>query len=250
MNQKIIENLTMQFNGNLRIIEKRPGIWQLYLPFFHEDGDMIEVYLQQEQGKWKISDYAMAIMRLSYSYDIDTENKEKIFQKIIAENGLKNENGNIFIYANDENLYASLLHFIQGISKVTSMRYFRREIIESLFYDQLEEYIFAELLNYKPQKNVIPIQERDDLEADFQFNPNGYPVFLFGVKDIPKARLATICCLEYQQKLHKFRSYIVHEDFTKLPKNDITRLTSACDKQFVSLEDFQKNAKESLEREI
>lgn len=250
MNQTIIEQLKLQFNGNLRTIEKRPGIWQLYLPYFHEDGDMIEVYLQQEQGKWKISDYAMAIMRLSYSYEIDTENKEKIFQKIIAENGLKEENGNIFIYANDENLYATLLHFIQGVSKVTSMRYFRREIIESLFYEQLEEYIYSELLNYKPQKNVTPIKERDDLEADYQFNPNGYPIFLFGVKDIPKARLATICCLEYQQKLQKFRSYIVHEDFTRLPKNDIIRLTSACDKQFVSLEGFQKNAKESLEREI
>ncbi len=250
MNQEIIDQLKIQFNGNLRISEKRPGIWQLFLPFFHEDGDMIEIYLQQEQGKWKISDYAMAIMRLSYNYDIDTENKEKIFQKIIAENRLKEENGNIFIYANDENLYATLLHFVQGISKVTSMRYFRREIIESLFYEQLEEYIYAELLDYKPQKNITPINERDDLAADYQFTPNGYPVFLFGVKDFSKARLATICCLEYQQKLQKFRSYIVHEDFTKIPKNDITRLTSACDKQFISLEDFQKNAKESFDREI
>lgn len=250
MNQEIIDKFNIQFNGNLRISEKRPGIWQLFLPFFHEDGDMIEIYLQQEQGKWKISDYAMAMMRLSYNYDIDTENKEKIFQKIIAENRLKEENGNIFIYANDENLYATLLHFVQGISKVTSMRYFRREIIESLFYEQLEEYIYAELLDYKPQKDITPINERDDLAADYQFTPNGYPVFLFGVKDFSKARLATICCLEYQQKLQKFRSYIVHEDFTKIPKNDITRLTSACDKQFISLEDFQKNAKESFDREI
>jgi len=249
MNQEIIDKLTSQFNGRLRVSEKRPGIWQLYLPFYHEDGDMIEIYLEKENGNWKISDYAMAVMRLSYHYDIDTENKEKIFQKILGENQLKEEDGNIFIYSENDDLYPSIMQFVQGINKITSMRYFRREIIESLFYEQLEEFIFTELQSYKPQRKVVPIQDRDDLEVDFQFRPNGYPVFLFGVKDVAKARLAAICCLEYQKQVQKFRSYIVHEDFTKISKKDITRLTSACDKQFVSLDDFRDNAVNYLERE-
>jgi hypothetical protein len=249
MRDAIINILKEQFNGRLRLEEKRPGIWQLFLPFFHEDGDMIEVYLQQVENRWKISDYAMAVMRLSYLYDLDTENKEKIFQKMISENGLKEEDGNIFMFAQDDNLYASLLQFVHGIGKITSMRYFRREVIENLFFEQLEDYIFAKLQPYKPQKSAFPIEERDDLEADYQFQPNGYPVFLFGVRDVAKARLAAICCLEYQKHIKKFRSYIVHEDFEKIPKKDITRLTSACDKQFVSLEDFRENAVKYLDRE-
>lgn len=249
MNKDVINLLMSQFNGRINLSEKRPGIWQLYLPFFHEDGDMIELFIQEEGNQWKICDYAMAVMRLSYSYDIDTENKEKIFQKIIAENGLKEEEGNIFVYAQNENLYSTILQYVQGISKITSMRYFRREVIENLFFEQLDDYIYANLQEYKPQRKALPIKDRDDLEVDFQFSPNGYPVFLFGVKDVSKARLAAICCLEYQKQLPKFRSYIVHEDFAKIPKKDITRLTSACDKQFVSLDDFRDNAKKSLERE-
>lgn len=249
MNQEIIKKLKTQFNGRVRLSEKRPGIWQMYLPFYHEDGDMVEVYVQKEGGRWKICDYAMAIMRLSYQYDIDTENKVKIFQKIISENGLQEDDGNIFIYSDNDDLYPALMQFVQGISKVTSMRYFRREVIESLFFEQLEEFIYADLREYKPQKKVAPIKDRDDLEADYRFAPDGYPVFLFGVKDVAKARLAAICCLEYQKQLPKFRSYIVHEDFTKIPKKDITRLTSACDKQFVSLDDFRDNAVKSLKRE-
>ncbi|MCX6236380.1 MAG: DUF1828 domain-containing protein [Bacteroidia bacterium] len=249
MIEQITKHLKDQFNGRLQVNEKRPGIYQLFLPLYHEDGDMIEIYLQQENGHWKISDYAMALMRLSYSYDVDTENKEKIFQKIISENGLNEENGKIFITANDEQLYPSILQFATGISKVSSMRFFKREVIESLFYEQLEEYIYAELSSYKPEKKALPLKERDDLEADYAFHPNGYPVFLFGVKDTPKARLATICCLEYQKLNIDFRSYIVHEDFTKLAKKDQSRLTSACDKQFVSLDDFKENAVKFLERE-
>ncbi len=249
MNEEIMNILKSQFNGRIKISEKRPGVWQLFLPFFHEDGDMIETYIQKAESRWKICDHAMAVMRLSYSYEIDTENKEKIFQKILAENGLKEENGDIFVYADSENLYPTLLQFVQGIGKVSSMRYFKREVIESLFFDQLEEFIFSSLQSYKPQKKGLPIANRDDLEVDFQFNPNGYPVYLFGVKDIAKARLAAICCHEYQKQIPKFRSYVVHEDFDKFPRKDVTRLTSACDKQFVSLDDFRENAVKSLERE-
>ena len=249
MIEQITEKLKNQFNGRFRINETRPGIYQLFLPLYHEDGDMIEMYLQEENDMWKISDYAMALMRLSYSYEVDTENKEKIFQKIISENGLSEDNGNIFITANDEQLYPSILQFATGISKVSSMRYFKREVIDSLFFEQLKEYIYSELTNYKPEEKVFPLKERDDLEAYYAFHPNGYPVYLFGVKDVPKARLAAICCLEFQKQQQKFRSYVVHEDFEKLSKKDRARLTSACDKQFISLDDFRENATIFLERE-
>ncbi|HDP98599.1 MAG TPA: DUF1828 domain-containing protein, partial [bacterium] len=72
MNQEIIKNLNTQFNGRLGVAEKRPEVWQLFLPFYHEDGDMIEIYVQKENNRWKICDHAMAVMRLSYVYDIDT----------------------------------------------------------------------------------------------------------------------------------------------------------------------------------
>lgn len=249
MTEEIISNLSSQFNGKIRVNEKRPGIYQLFLPLYYEDGDMMEIYLNLENGQWKISDYAMALMRLSYSYDIDTPNKEKIFQKMVSENGLKEEDGTIFLHATAEQLYPSILQFAQGISKVTSMRYFKREVIESLFYEMLDEFVMSELQQYKPETKVLPVPDRDDLEADYAFHPNGYPVYMFGVKEISKARLATICCLEYQKHHINFRSFMVHEDFTRLPKKDQNRLTSACDKQFVSLDDFEENAVKFLERE-
>ncbi|PIY49002.1 MAG: hypothetical protein COZ06_15110, partial [Armatimonadetes bacterium CG_4_10_14_3_um_filter_66_18] len=75
------------------------------------------------------------------------------------------------------------------------------------------------------------------------------PLYLFGVKDNSRARLATISCLEFQRNKLPFRSMVVHEDFDKIGRKDTTRLTSACDKQFTSLEDFRQNAVQYLERE-
>lgn len=247
---EILEYIKKSFNNKISISEKRPGIYQLYLPIYHEDGDMIDIYIEPTNDmSYKLCDYGMTIMRLSYSYEIDTQNKETILQKIINENHLYEDDGNIYYITKPESLYSDILHVCQSYMKIGSMRYFKREVIESLFYEILDEFVQSELAEFKPQKNVLPISDRDDLEADYAFVPNGHPVFLFGVKDSSKARLATISCLEYQKANLNFRSLIVHENFETLPHKDRSRLTNACDKQFTTLEDFKKNAKSFLERE-
>lgn len=120
----------------------------------------------------------------------------------------------------------------------------------SSFMEMLTEFIERDLTSYHPRAQVLPIPERDDLEVDFQFEIRPRPIYLFGVKDTAKARLATISCLEFQRAKLPFKSFVVHEDFESLPRKDQTRITSAVDKQFVSLDDFQNNAVQVLEREI
>jgi hypothetical protein len=129
------------------------------------------------------------------------------------------------------------------------MRYFKRAVVENLFYEILDEFIEQELQEFKPKKDVTPIPERDDLVVDYSFTPNGHDIYLFGVKDAYKARLTTINCLEFQKANLKFHGWVVNENFEKLPKNDRTRLTNACDKQFTSLDEFKLSAKGFLERE-
>lgn len=245
----LLEYIKQSFVDRINIREKRPGIYQIIMPLYHEDGDMIDIFIQEKNGIYYLCDYGMTLMRLSYSYEIDTSNKETIFQRILSENRLEEDNGNISFITKKESLYTDIMHVSQVYMKIGSMRYFKREIIESLFYEMLNETITKELTEFKPKANVLPIPERDDLEADYEFMPNGHPVYLFGVKDVAKARLVTISCLEYQKANLNFRSFIVHDDFEKLPKKDRTRLTNACDKQFTSLDDFKMNARGFLERE-
>ena len=129
------------------------------------------------------------------------------------------------------------------------MRLFRRETLESLFEEMLDEFIREKLARYQPTPSVCPIPERDDLEVDWQFKPNGTPLYLFGVKDNARSRLATISCQAFQLKKLPFRSMVVHVDFDKIARKDKARLTSACDKQFTSLDDFKQNAEQYLWRE-
>ena len=103
---KAIELLQSQFGRFVQLQEKRPNIQQIFAPLYHEDGDMMDIFLDlpkdvdlTEGKRIKISDHGMTLMRLSYQFDLDTPNKEKIFQRILLENGISDEDGELFIEA-------------------------------------------------------------------------------------------------------------------------------------------------------
>jgi hypothetical protein len=160
-----------------------------------------------------------------------------------------NENGNIYVDAEKDNLYPVLMQFAQTISKISSMRLFRREIIHSLFFEMLEEFIMDELGKYKPQKNFYPIPDHDQYEVDYCFNGRPKPVFLLGVNSAANARLATISCQKFIAETIRFSSLVILESLEVLGKKDQARLMSAADKQFPSLDEFKNHAEEYLERE-
>lgn len=248
-----LDLLQSQFNHRVSLREKRPGIVQLVAPLYHEDGDMVDIFLdlpKNGQDKIRVSDYGMTLMRLSYSFELDTPNKERIFQKILAENQVNEENGALYVETEPESLYPTILHFAQTVARVSNMRLYKREVIENLFYELLEEFVQDQLNRFNPRPKVFPLPERDDLEVDYRFEIATRAVFLFGVKDVSKARLTTIACLEFQRAQLPSKNLVVHQDFEALPRKDRSRITSAADKQFISLDDFRQNARRVLEMEM
>lgn len=245
--------LREQFNNRISFREKRPGIQQLIAPLYHEDGDMVDIFIEllNENSKAiRISDFGMTTMRLSYHFDIDTPNKERIFQRIITENKVSEKDGVLYIDTKPESLYPSILQFAQTVAKISNMELYKREVIQSLFYEMLTEFIEESLREYNPKPTTYPISDRDDLEVDFQFDIQPRPIYLFGVKDNSKARLITISCLEFHRSRLPFKSAVVHEDLSNLSKKDLNRITSAADKQFPTLEDFIEKGEEYLKREV
>lgn len=247
-----LDILRKQLSSKIAFRQKRPGIYQLIAPFFHEDGDMVDIYLEKSKespDKIRISDYGKTIMRLSYSYEIDTPNKAKIFNQIVDESSINEDSGRLYIEVLPETLTAGIYQFVQAIAKVSNMRHFGREVIKSMFYENLNDYILSDLARFQPTPKVTPIKDRDDLEVDFAFPIAKKPLYLFGVRGSPKSRLATICCLEFQKANLPFRSIIVHEDLDSLPKNDRYRITNVADKQFIGIEDFKRHGPSFFERE-
>jgi len=252
LTQEFINELKRKFNNYFSLKEKRENIFQVFAPLYHPDGDMMDIFITEAPNPEliRITDFGLTLMRLSYSFEIDTPNKEKIFNKILAENSIQNENGNLFIDVKPQYVYHGLLQFAQAVSKITNMRLFRREIIHSLFFEMLDDFIMTKLQKYNPIKKFYPIPEHEEYEVDYCFNQRKRPIYLFGVNNNANARLATICYQKFIAEKLNFTSLIVLESLDVIGKKDQARLMSAADKQFPSLEEFQKRAEEYLEREI
>lgn len=249
----LLDNLKSEFNHHIAFREKRPGTVQVLAPLFHEDGDMVEIFLDlpiAPSEPIRISDHGMTLMRLSYTYDVDTPTKRRILDRILAENGIGEDRGRLYLSTTREHLYPSLLQFAQTVAKVSNMHAFKREVIQNLFYEMLGDFVKSELSRYHPIEGYMPMPGRDDLEVDWKLDLRR-EIFLFGVRDNAKARLAALTCLQFQADRIPFRSVIVHEDFENgLSKKDQSRITNVADKQFTSLSDFQVNAERYFQREM
>jgi hypothetical protein len=249
----LLENLKSEFNHHVAFREKRLGVVQVLAPLFHEDGDMVDIFLdlpKPPSESSRISDHGMTLMRLSYSYDVDTPTKRRILDRILSENGITEERGRLYVETTQEHVYPALLQFAQTAAKVSNMQAFKREVVQSLFYETLGDFVKNALGRFRPMENYQPILERDDLEVDWKLSFRR-DIFLFGVKDNAKARLAALACREFQINRVPFKSVIVHDDFENgLSRKDRSRITNAADKQFTSLADFQANAEEYFQREM
>ena len=233
--------------------KKREGILQVQSPFYHEDGDMYDVYVEEVDGKLRFCDFGKTLMRLSYTFDIDTDNKRRIFQEMLSANRVEfdERTGNIYLDADVESgdLSAPFFQIAQAIAKVSRLDVLKREVIGTMFFDMLSEFISTDLSEFKPEFNVCPMHGREDLSVTCQFKLPSHPVFLYAVRGSAQSRLAAITFLEFQRAKLDFRGWVVHDDSESLPSNDRRRITSASDKQFVSLDDFRDRGALTLARE-
>ena len=57
---RLRESLNQSFGAGFDIYERRPGDYQLIVPIRHEDGDMIDVYLQESPQEKAMSAFAIS----------------------------------------------------------------------------------------------------------------------------------------------------------------------------------------------
>ena len=235
-------------NG-FEVYERRPGDFQLILPILHEDGDMVDIYLQDSplgEGHVRICDFGLTLMRLSYTLNM-TDARERILDSILINNRVNNTDGNLYLDASLDLLYEGVLQFAGCVQKVCNMRYWSRETVRSAFYDDLEDYVTSELKEFSPSPDFAPMEDYP-LSVDWHLRHNSRDLYVFGVLGNDKAKVVAIAMLEFQKALVPFVSLVVHEDMEGLGKKERQYLTKNADKQYPILDDFRERALGDIHR--
>ena len=107
--------LSKSFNNQFEIKEKRQNLYQILLPLFYPDGDMLDIFISElEKDQFLVSDCGTTLMRLSYSFDLDTDNKIELFKRILLQQNAKFEEntGSIQLISNLDQLFNNLISII------------------------------------------------------------------------------------------------------------------------------------------
>lgn len=233
---------------SLQMIENNK--YQVYAPFFHEDGDMISMYLdiKKEDGTVLIRDFGNTLMRVSYTFDLDSQNKRNILNNIVRSNNGDIDDGEVLYKADLDFLPEAILRYSQIISKVSNIDILRRETVKSLFFEMFSQAVYESVESRNILKDFTPTRDKD-LIVDYVIKAER-PIFLFGVNENTKASKVVITCLNFITQNIPFKSFIVHEDFDGLTAFNRNQITNAADKQFTSLDDFKARGKKFIEREL
>ena len=232
------------------LYERRPGRYQLILPVYHEDGDMVDMFVVESPlgaDYIRLCDFGMGIMRLSYTYDVNSDARRRIFDSIVISSGIQNDGGNLYLDTPVAMAYEGILQFAGCVQKICSMRYWSRETVRSAFYDDLEDWIRADLAPFDPQPNQFPLADYPS-GVDWRLRYNEHNFYLFGVRGNDKAKNVAISLLEFQKARLPFISLVVHEDIEELGRRERLYITRNADTQYPVLRDFQDRAMEDIRR--
>ena len=219
--------------------EIRPNLYQVIAPFYHEDGDMVEIYIENYGNNIKICDLGMTLMKLSYDIELKNTN-EKIFNQILKENYLDIENGNIFIDSNLETLNSKFLQYANTLSKIACLKYLTKHRQKNIFYEILNEFIKESFNNLDFQVNFLPLKQYNDYVVDYFFEAKQRPLFLFAVKDDSKAKDIIIANQAFKLEKLPFKSIVVYQDYSAISKLTQERILRVTDKSFLDIEQFKE----------
>ncbi len=237
--------------GEASLSEVQPDLWQVRTPFRFPDGDAYTVYLRPlPAGGFRITDAGSTLMHLSYENDIDKlreGSRGRLLHQVIADSDVREDDGEFFVDTSVDGIGRALFEFGQAMTRVHDLTFLNRLRVESTFYEDLRETLRDIIGPERIHENyVVPgVPKASEYPVDYFIEGRTSPVYLFGVPNRDKARLATIILLHLIAAGRDFNSMIVFQNMADLPRPDVSRLTNAANDQVDSLD-----ARSDLERKL
>ncbi len=251
MNIKILQkNISDGFHKDIFLKEKRPNLYQVFLPFYYPDGDMIEIFLEVNGDNIVIQDMGMTLMRLSYNFDLNSKNKKKVFNEILSNYQMEEFEGNLKIVASCDKIFSYLMQFIQVVIKISDLEFLKREIVKNLFYEYFEKFITVDLEKFNPIKEFYP-----DFDTKKQYpTPYAIPMknkeyfCIYPIASDDKCNESIITIQHYE--LHDFRpeTLAIFENQESIGRKPLARLSNVVGKQFAALQGNEHRIEEYFNR--
>jgi len=247
--EQLQKNLCNLMCSEIRIAPKGKSLLRVETPFYFPDGDPYQIYIKEMPGGiMRLTDMGHTMMHLSYDNDVDKfkeGTRGNLFNQILSETFINEENGEFFIDTPSENLAISLFRLGQALTKINDLTFLNRARAESTFYEDLQEQLTRIVPEDKIEKEYYyeEMENARDYPIDYRIEGKDAPLFLFGIPNRDKARLATIILERLLRAKANFDSLLIFSDQSSIPRADLARLSNAGGEMIASLDaeaDFQR----------
>lgn len=239
---KLKNLLCEQWCAGAQVESDEAGL-RVSMPLIEADGDHVTIWLKPVLGGWRLTDMGTTYMRLSYSVEFDSleeGQRMRVIQQIAAEEGILESEGELSCEATEPELGRLLMRLGQAILRIGDIRLWTRNRVASTFYADLEAEL-REIASEVPvvRDYVVPgIEDAASYQVDFAILSKT-PLYVFGVPNSDKAKLATIVLQHLRQSEHRFDSLVVAQDFDSLSRHDRRRLMNAANDVVASLTEHE-----------
>ena len=236
---------------DVQIDERPDGALMLRTHFRFPDGDGFPFHLSAApSGGLRLSDHGHTLMHISYEHDIDsflTGTRGMLLERIVGESGLNRDGGTFSVDTPAERLPEAIFSFGQALTRIYNLTLLSRSNVGSTFYDDLADCLTGLVDEAKVQRDYEPdVPNAKAYPVDYRIDgKNGVPLFVYGVPNRDKARLATIMLGHFHRHELDFESVIVFANQTEIPSVDLARLSDVGGDLISSLE-----ATEDLNRKL
>jgi hypothetical protein len=227
----------------------RQGYLQIVTPFTFPDGDTFQLYLEEAAaGSVRLTDFGHTFMHLSYENDLAKfreGTRGKLLDQVLADSGLRDEQGRLVLDSSLETLGTNILQFGQALTRIHDLTFLNRARVASTFYEDLKERLYGLVApeKIKPDYILPDHAEAESYPIDFRIEGKRAPLFLFGVATRDKALLVTIVLEHWLRAKVEFDSLLIFQDQQLIPRADLARLSNVGGEMVASLDaadDFQR----------
>lgn len=133
--EKLQKTLCETLCADIKLIPKNKDLLLVENPFFFPDGDPYQIYITElPTGILRLSDMGHTMMHLSYENDIDKfkqGTRGELFEKIIAEMDINEDEGQIFIDSSPEDVANNIFRLGQALTKIYDLTFLNRAKVQA-----------------------------------------------------------------------------------------------------------------------
>jgi hypothetical protein len=162
-----IERLTINYFTWLKdkTMLKQLHDWvEITTPFLDRHNDYIQIYIKKENNQFILTDdgYTIADLRQSGCL-LESENRKRILQITLNGFGVSQKEGELMVYATQENFSLKKHNLIQAILAVNDLFYLASSTVSNLFLEDVTTWFDLNEIRYSPNIKLTGESHYDHL---------------------------------------------------------------------------------------